>query len=81
MSFLLEGRVEYEFRTTVVAEFHNDESFRGIGEWIQGAEQYWLQRFVDRDSVPFEGLHSPAEEDLKRWAEALKPYVKRVEVR
>ncbi len=80
-AFLLEGRTEYEFRTTVVAEFHDDASFEGIGNWIQGAEQYWLQRFVDRDTVPYEGLHSPAEEDLKRWLELLKPYVRRVGIR
>ena len=37
--YLLEGHVPYEFRTTVVAEFHTPEDIRKIGEWIHGADR------------------------------------------
>ena len=36
VSLLMEGRTDYEFRTTIVAELHDAESFRGIGAWIRG---------------------------------------------
>ena len=61
-AMLLEGRTDYEFRTTTVAEFHDDRSFEEIGKWIRGAKRYYLQRFTDRETVPFEGLHAPTEE-------------------
>ena len=44
-SFLLSGRVDYEFRTTVVKELFDDNSFLGIGPWIRGAKRYYLQPF------------------------------------
>ena len=81
VSLLLEGRVDYEFRTTVTAELHDDASFRDIGPWIRGAGKYFLQRFADRDTVPFEGFHAPEENALLRWAEMMRPYAACVEIR
>ena len=54
---LMQGCVDYEFRTTAVSELHDDESFTGIAEWIQGARsiifsvlrigiQYFIQDFT-----------------------------------
>ena len=81
ISFLLRGDVEYEFRTTVIKQFHDRDSFIGIAEWIKGAEKYFLQGFVDRDTVPFAGLEARTEEEMKEYAEMVKPYVKSVELR
>lgn len=81
VALLMEGRVDYEFRTTVVAELHDDDSFNGIGQWIQGAEKYFLQRFTDRDTVPFGGFHAPSEEQMERWAGIVRPHVPAVELR
>ncbi len=80
-AILMEGRTDYEFRTTTVAEFHDDESFEKIGPWIRGAKRYFLQRFTDRETVPFEGLHAPSEEQMRRWADIVRPWVPAVELR
>ena len=81
VSLLLEGSTDYEFRTTTIAEFHDDESFEKIGPWIKGAKRYFLQRFTDRETVPFGGLHAPEEEKMHRWAEIVRPYVPNVALR
>ena len=81
VTLLLEGRTDYEFRTTVVAELHDEDSFRKIGPWIRGARRYFLQKFTDRETVPFEGFHSPSEEDLLRWKNIMDPYVAEVGIR
>jgi len=81
VSLLLGGTVDYEFRTTAVAELHDDSSFDQIGQWIRGAEKYYLQRFTDRDTVPFEGLHAPSEEQMRRWADIVRPHVPAVALR
>ena len=81
VSLLMEGKTDYEFRTTVVAELHDDESFEQIGQWIKDAKRYYLQRFTDRDTVPFQGLHSPEKEQMEHWAEIVRPYVPAVELR
>ncbi len=81
VALLLEGRTDYEFRTTTLKEFHDRESFSEIGQWIRGAERYFIQSFVDRDSVPFEGFHAPSKEELLSYLEIVRPWVKRAEIR
>ncbi len=81
ISLLLEGTIDYEFRTTAVAELHDDSSFEQIGPWISGAQQYYLQRFTDRTTVPFEGLHAPEETQMRHWADIIRPYVPTVALR
>ena len=71
----MEGGCAYEFRTTVVDQFHTEEDFVRIGEWIRGAERYFLQPFTDRDSVPFAGLCAPAREKLLACLSAAAKYV------
>ena len=81
VSLLMEGRTDYEFRTTVVAELHDADSFRGIGEWIRGAKRYYLQQFTDRDTVPFEGFHAPAEDEMREYLRIAREYVPAAELR
>ena len=81
IDLLMGGAADYEFRTTAVAQFHDAGSFRAIGPWLRGAKRYFLQRFTDRDTVPFAGLTAPSEEDLRRWAELLRPDIPSVALR
>ena len=74
-ALLMKGDTEYEFRTTVTAELHDDDSFRAIGAWISGAKRYFLQKFTDRETVPFQGFHAPGEKQLQDWIGILRPYV------
>ena len=80
-AILMEGKTEYEFRTTAVAELHDDESFTKIASWISGAAHYYLQRFTDRDTVPFKGFHSPTDEQMHRWMEIVRPSIPSVDLR
>ncbi|MBQ2061136.1 MAG: anaerobic ribonucleoside-triphosphate reductase activating protein [Oscillospiraceae bacterium] len=81
ISLLMTLAPDYEFRTTVVAELHEASDFAEIGEMIRGAKRYFLQAFTDRDSVPFEGFHAPAKEDMLRFADAARPFVREVSLR
>ncbi len=80
-ALLLSSGGAYEFRTTAVKEFHDDDSFRAMGEWIHGARRYAIQVFTDRESVPFAGLHAPDPEDLRRWEEIMRPHAAEVLIR
>lgn len=81
VALLMQGKVDYEFRTTVVAQFHDETSFHEIGRWIKGARRYFLQCFVARDSVLQHGLEAPSEADLQRYAEIARIYVPETGVR
>ena len=81
VAWLLEGRVDYEFRTTAVRQLHDAQSFRDIGEWIAGARRYYIQNFVDRDTVLSPGLSGFEKEELEGFAGLVRPLVERVELR
>ena len=81
VSILMEGKTDYEFRTTTVAELHDADSFRGIGEWIQGAKRYYLQKFTDRETVPFGGFHAPSDERMREYRAIARQYVADAELR
>ena len=81
VSYLLSGAVDYEFRTTVMTRYHDEESFRAIGQWIAGAKRYFLQPFTDRDTVPLRGLEAPDEAELRRYCDLVRPRVPSVAVR
>ena len=72
---------DYEFRTTVVRELHEDADFPQIGRMIAGARRYFLQCFTDRDSVPFGDLHAPSAAELTRYASLVRPYVPDTQIR
>ncbi len=55
--YLLRGNIPYEFRTTVVREFHQRSDFEAIARWIAGAKRYYLQQFVDSGDLIRQGLH------------------------
>ncbi len=44
ISLIINNAPDYEFRTTVIKGFHNIEEIRRIGELIQGAKRYFIQR-------------------------------------
>lgn len=78
---LMSSGVDYEFRTTVVKQFHDGSSFPAIGEWIKGAKKYYLQPFTDRDTVVFSGLSAPEDAEIEKYAEIMRQYVDFVGVR
>ena len=81
VTFLLSGHVEYEFRTTVVKEFHTEEDFVAIGKWIQGARRYFLQNFVDSGDLIRPGLHGIDKAVLAAFADIVREYVPSVQIR
>ena len=81
ISILMNSGTDYEFRTTVVDELHEAEDFEKIGEMIKGARHYFLQRFTDRDSVPYGNLSAPSFEKMHEYAEIAKKYVENTELR
>ena len=74
-------RLSYEFRTTVVKEFHRAEDFEEIGQWIAGAQAYFLQSFTDRDTVPYGNLHAPSKEELEEFRRIAAAYVSDTQIR
>lgn len=83
INFLInEANIEYEFRTTVVAEYHDEQVFDEIGKMIDGAENYYLQVFKDSGNLIGNNKMTPLPRDvMQRMCDRVKPYVKNVQLR
>lgn len=73
--YLLENHVPYEFRTTVVKEFHSEEDLLTIAQMLKGARAYYLQNFEDSARVIRPGLHAYEQEELIGFVEKIKEFI------
>jgi len=83
IEMLKTGKVEYEFRTTVVPEFVTAEDVVCIGEITKGVKTFAFQQFVPHDTLDkrFENVQPYAPETIKEFAETMKKYTKNVVLR
>lgn len=75
VSFLMNGDLPYEFRTTVVRELHDTSDFESIGEWLAGCQAYFLQSYKDSDMVMTSGLSAYTVPELKDFLNILLPSI------
>ena len=57
ISIIMKKAPDYEFRTTLVHEFHKGMNYDVFYELIKGAKKLYLQKFVDREGCIIKGLH------------------------
>lgn len=81
VDFLMEGHVDYEFRTTVVKELHTEKDFIEIGQWLSGAKAYYLQAYKDSDGVLQPGFTSYSMEELQHFRSILLKTIPLVDIR
>ncbi|MGN0548298.1 MAG: anaerobic ribonucleoside-triphosphate reductase activating protein [Acutalibacteraceae bacterium] len=81
IEFLKSGAVDYEFRTTVVKQFHTVEDIRAAAEWISGAKRYFLQNFVDSGELICEEVCGVDKEIMLKMKSAAADFVPQTEIR
>ncbi len=75
---LMEERVEYELRTTVVTPLHSEASVSDMTNWLltlskgRKIPKFFLQPFVDRETVSVSGLAAPEKEVLEGFLTHLR---------
>ena len=75
VELIMKKAKDYEFRTTIVAQFHTEEDIEKIGAWIKGAKKYALQKFTDSGNCLEEGFSPIPEEQANRFLEIIKKYI------
>lgn len=75
VELLKQGRIPYEFRTTVVKEYHNEERLKALAQWLKGGSVYYLQPFVDSEKTILKGLHPHDAQDLHAFQVICNAYI------
>lgn len=81
VDYFLTAKVEYEFRTTLINEYHKKENATLIGEWISGAKKYFLQKFKDGGSCIISGLTAVDDNTALEFLQILKQTIPNVKLR
>ena len=81
VDFLKSGTVDYEFRTTIVNEFHTVEDIRNAAEWIKGAKRYFLQNFVDSGNLIDGSVTGVGKQTMLEMQKAAADFVPQTEIR
>lgn len=75
IEILEKSGINYEFRTTLVKEFHDEQSIKEMADLLKGAKKLYLQKFVDRDGVIQKGLHDISLEEANKFKEIVSEVV------
>lgn len=76
IEILKNSYIDYEFRTTVVKEFHSEEDILKIAKMIAGAKKYYLQMYVDKETVISPGFHHYSKNEMEHLKDIASQYVK-----
>lgn len=71
VDYLIHSNIDYEFRTTIIDEYHEPDDFIDIAKLIKGCKHYYLQCFKDSGDIMIPGLHAPNNEKVIKICDIL----------
>ncbi len=84
VEMLKNSKINYEFRTTVIPQIHTAAEMNLIGNWIRGAQKYYIQNFRKAPTCidpKFSEWPSFSLEELQNLKKIMEPYVENVSIR
>lgn len=72
VKFLINGSIDYEFRTTIIKNYHSEDVMKEISSEIQGAKRYFLQNYIESEFVQDKSLVACTLDELNKYKEMLK---------
>jgi pyruvate formate lyase activating enzyme len=83
IDILKEGKVDYEFRSTLVPSIHTKEDIIEMAKWIRGAKRYYLQNFRAEKTIDpkFEKIKPYPPEFLLEIQKVIAPFFEVCQVR
>lgn len=81
VTYLINGNLDYEFRTTICRELHGEEEIKEIGQWIKGCSRYYLQGYRESEHVINPVFTSYTRSELDCFVQMLRRWIPTAEVR
>ncbi len=81
ISILINGKIDYEFRTTVTKELHDAKTFSDIAVMLKGAGKYFLQGYQDSERVIKPGFTAYSKAELESFLPLFAGYIGKVCIR
>lgn len=84
VNLLMNGKIPYEFRTTVVPGLHQEDDFIKIATWLDGAMAYYLQEYREEHKILDDSLKQKTKGqkiDLDKIQKKISKHFGKVEIR
>ena len=81
INYIMNCGIDYEFRTTLVKEFHEANDIKEISELIKGSKKYFLQCFMDNGHCIENNLHKVEKEEALEFKKILENNIEIVKLR
>ena len=82
IQILLNSSISYEFRTTIMKEFHDRSDFQAIAQWLHGAQQYFLQSFLPSEHlISLKPFTSYSKKELESFLSLFYGHITSVSIR
>jgi pyruvate formate lyase activating enzyme len=81
IKIIKENAKEFEFRTTIIKDYHKKENIKKILDYIGKDSNYYLQQFIVSENVPNKKLTSYTDEELKQIVKELSEEYPKVSLR
>ncbi len=78
IELIMNSKIDYEFRTTIVPLLHSDETIMEIARYIAGAKKYVLQNFSPLEKTldpSFQKIKPSSDEKMQELSEKAKKYI------
>lgn len=77
VEILKKGKVDYEFRSTVLPNVHSEEDIINMAKWIKGSRVYYLQQFRPEKTLDpkYEKYKPFSQEQLEKIQKKCNKYV------
>lgn len=81
ISTIKNSGVAYEFRTTLIREFHTEDDISKITDMIEGAEHYYMQKYNDNDGCISHGYSAFDKSEVEHFKTLFEGKVEHVGIR
>lgn len=81
VNLLCNSSIDYEFRTTLVKEFHTADTILDIGKWLKDSNAYYLQNYKESATVRDKSLHPLDKSTILQYQDILKPLIPNTQIR
>ncbi len=82
LQILLENKIDYEYRTTVVKGMHTKDDIENMAVYIRGAKHYFLQNYIGGNTLDPNFWGTPfSDEELDEFKKIAEQYVQHCEIR
>lgn len=81
VDYFIGGDCDYEFRTTLISEFHKKNNIENMALWLKGAKKFFFQKYKDSDNCIEHGFTEVPQKTAEEYLSIMKNTVKHAALR